>query len=63
MVVNQHSVNLDDKILKEEKGNFTCAAFSCAIYEQNIYTLEPSRVNVRTFQVFIETTHSYNCSD
>ena len=51
MVVNQSSSNLDEKILKEEKGNFTCSAFSCVIYEQNIYTLEPSKVNVRTFQV------------
>lgn len=50
MIVNQNSQNLDEKIIKEEKGNFTCAAFSCAIYEQNIYTLEPSKVNVRTFQ-------------
>ena len=51
MIVNKNSANLDEKILKEEKGNFTCSAFSCGIYEQNIYTLEPSRVNVRTFQV------------
>jgi intraflagellar transport protein 140 len=50
MIVNQNAPNLDEKILKEEKGNFTCAALACAIYEQNIYTLEPSKVNVRTFQ-------------
>ena len=53
MIVNQNSANLDEKILKEEKGNFSCSAFSCAIYEQNIYTLEPGKVNIRTFQVKI----------
>lgn len=50
MIVNQNSPNLDEKIMKEEKGNFSCAAFHCAIYEQNIYTLEPGKVNIRTFQ-------------
>ena len=50
MIVNQNSSNLDEKILKEEKGNFSCAAITCAIYEQNIYTLEPGKVNIRTFQ-------------
>ncbi len=51
MVVDYNSANLDEKIVKVEKGNFSCPAFSCAIYEQNIYTLEPSKVNIRTFQV------------
>ena len=51
MIVNQNSPNLDEKILKDEKGNFSCSAFSCAIYEQNVYTLEPGKVNIRTFQV------------
>jgi intraflagellar transport protein 140 len=51
MVVDYNSANLDEKIVKVEKGNFSCAVFSCAIFEQNIYTLEPSKVNVRTFQV------------
>lgn len=50
MVVDHSSANLDEKILKQEKGNFSCPAFSCNIFEQNIYTLEPSKVNVRTFQ-------------
>ena len=50
MIVNQASDSLDDKILREDKGNFSCSAFNCAIYEQNIYTLEPLKVNVRTFQ-------------
>ncbi len=50
MIVNQNSASLDEKIFKEEKGNFSCSAFSCAIYEQNIYTLEPGKVNIRTFQ-------------
>jgi intraflagellar transport protein 140 len=50
MIVNQHTPNLDDRILREEKGNFSCSAVACQIYEQNIYTLEPSKVNVRTFQ-------------
>jgi hypothetical protein len=51
MVVDSNSQNLDEKIVKVEKGNFSCPAFACAIFEQNIYTLEPSKVNVRTFQV------------
>ena len=50
MVVNSNSANMDQKIVKDDKGNFACAAFSCAIYEQNIYTLEPTKVNIRTFQ-------------
>lgn len=41
---------MHEKITKEERGNFTCSAFNCAIFEQSIFTLEPSRVNVRTFQ-------------
>ena len=53
MIVNSNSSNLNEKIGKEEKGNFTCSAFSCSIYEQNIYTLEPNKVNVRTFQVIV----------
>ncbi len=37
------------------EGNFNCSAFSCAVYEQNIYTLEASKINVRTYQVSILT--------
>jgi hypothetical protein len=33
------------------KGNFNCSAFGCAVYEQNIYTLETAKINVRTYQV------------
>ncbi|CAF0790150.1 unnamed protein product [Brachionus calyciflorus] len=47
LVVNLAS---NEKIIKEERGNFTCSAFNCAIFEQSIFTLEPSKVNVRTFQ-------------
>lgn len=51
MLLNPSSTNLSEKIVKEERGSFSCPAFSCCIFEQNIYTLEPSKVNVRTFQV------------
>jgi hypothetical protein len=37
--------------VKEEKGNFTCSPFACAIYEQNIYCAETGKLNIRTFQV------------
>ena len=50
MIIN-NSNNLEEKFIKEERGNFTCSPFACAIYEQNIYSLEPGKLNVRTFQV------------
>lgn len=49
MIINNTN-NMDEKILREERGNFTCTPYACGIYDQNIYTLEASKVNVRTFQ-------------
>jgi hypothetical protein len=51
MVINNNSANLEEKFVKEEKGNFTCSPFACAIYEQNIYCAETGKLNIRTFQV------------
>lgn len=53
MLMNSGTPNLNEKIVKEERGSFHCPAFNCCIFEQNVYTLEPSKVNVRTFQVRI----------
>jgi hypothetical protein len=51
MVINNNSANLEEKFVKEEKWNFTCSPFPCAIYEQNINFAETGKLNIRTFQV------------
>ena len=55
MIVNNTS-NIDEKIIREERGSFPCSPFKCAIFEQNVYTLEPSKMNVRTFQGTVKQT-------
>lgn len=51
MLLNPSAEDPNERVYKIEKGTFSCPAFNCCIFEQNIYTLEPSKVNVRTFQV------------
>ena len=44
MVINNNSANLEEKFVKEEKWNFTCSPFPCAIYEQNINFAETGKL-------------------
>ena len=56
MVVYEAQGLADGSMIKAA-GTFSCESSIMCIYEQNIYTLEPGKIQVRTFQV--RKTYSY----